>query len=81
MQLRNQAELMDHSHEALIVREPGGVIRFWNKGAESFYGWKSAEALGQRIHILLRTQGVPEEIDALLEQTGHWEGELAQFAR
>ena len=46
-QLRNQAELMDHAHEALIVREPGGAIRSWNRGAEALYGWPAAEALGR----------------------------------
>ena len=47
-QLRNQAEVMDHAHEALIVREPGGAIRSWNRGAEVLYGWPAAEVLGQR---------------------------------
>ena len=56
-QLRNQAELMDHAHEPLIVREPGGVIRSWNRGAEALYGWSAAEALGQAQQTLLRTEG------------------------
>jgi PAS domain S-box-containing protein len=81
-QLRNQAALMDHAREALIVHELGGAIRFWNRGAEALYGWPAAEALGQRTHVLLRTEGVmPERIETQLEQTGHWEGELVHLTR
>ena len=76
-QLRNQAEVMDHAHDALIVRELDGVIRSWNRGAEKLYGWTAAEAVGQRIHALLRSEGAPlVERDAQLERTGRWEGEL-----
>jgi len=81
-QLRHQSELMDHADEALIVREVGGVIRFWNKGAAALYGWSAAEALGQRTHVLLRTEGVRlEEKDEQLLRTGHWEGELTHTTR
>ena len=81
-QLRHQSELMDHANEALIVRELGGVIRFWNRGAAALYGWPAAEALGMRTFELLRTEGVPvPEKDAQLKRTGHWEGELTHVAR
>ena len=81
-QLRNQAELMDYAREPLIVRELGGVIRFWNHGAEALYGWPAAEALGQRTYVLLRAGGVPvAEMEAQLEQTGRWEGELLHATR
>ena len=81
-QLRHQSELMDHANEALIVRELGGVIRFWNQGAAALYGWPAAEVLGQRTYVLLRTEGVPvAEKDAQLARTGHWEGELTHTAR
>ena len=82
MQLRNQAELMDHAQEVLIVRELGGAIRFWNRGAEALYGWPAAEAIGQRADVLLRAdRRLIEEKEAQLERTGHWEGELYHTAR
>jgi PAS domain S-box-containing protein len=81
-QLRNLAEVMDHAHEPLIVRELGGVIRVWNRGAAVLYGWPAPEALGQRSHALLRTEGVSvTEQDAQLAQTGRWEGELIYTTR
>ncbi len=80
--LRQQSELMDHADEALIVRELGGVIRFWNQGAAALYDWPASEALGQSTHVLLRTEGVAvEEKDAQLTRTGHWEGELTHTTR
>ena len=82
IQLRQLVELMDHAHEPLIVREPGGVIRAWNRGAERLYGWSAAEALGQRKQSLLHTTGHRiEELDGMLENAGHWEGELVQTTR
>jgi PAS domain S-box-containing protein len=81
-QLRSQADLMNHAHEPLFVREQGGVIRSWNRGAESLYGFSAAEAVGQRQPLLLSTQGPEvEEIDRCLRETGRWEGELAHTTR
>jgi PAS domain S-box-containing protein len=81
-QLRNQVALMNQAQEPLIVRELGGIIRFWNRGAEALYGWPAADAVGQRTHILLGTTGVaPEQIEAQLEIAGRWEGELNHTAR
>lgn len=80
-QLRNQSELMDQSMDALIVREVDGTIRCWNRGAERLYGWLAAEAAGQRIHVLLRTEGRSPHHEARLQQTGHWEGELTHTTR
>jgi PAS domain S-box-containing protein len=80
--LRNQAELMDQAGEALIVREMDGTIRSWNRGAEKLYGWSAAEVVGQRTHVLLRTPpGKVQEFESVLEQAGHWEGELVHTTR
>jgi len=80
-QLRNQAELMDQAGEALIVRQLHGGILFWNHGAENLYGWSAAEAIGQRIHVLLHTEGLPAEHEDRLQQLRQWEGELQQTKR
>ncbi len=81
-QLRNQTELMDQAGEALIVSELGGVILSWNRGAEALYGWRAGDALGQGLHVFLRTEGVDvAEMDAQLERTGRWEGELIHTTR
>ncbi|HKB35743.1 MAG TPA: PAS domain S-box protein, partial [Gemmataceae bacterium] len=37
-QLRAQATLLDKATDAILVRDLGGRIRFWNAGAERLYG-------------------------------------------
>ena len=45
-----QAELIDLSPDAIIVRKLDGTITFWSKGAEKLYGWTKDEAIGQDIN-------------------------------
>jgi two-component system CheB/CheR fusion protein len=54
--IADQARLLDWSHDAIIVRDVQGLISFWNQGAEKLYGWTRAEAVGQMITSLLRTE-------------------------
>ena len=87
--LREQAGLLDLTHDTVFVRNMNDVITYWNRGAEERYGWKSEEAIGQVSHQLLQTifpepQVFPdplEEIMATLFHTGRWEGELVHAKR
>ena len=36
--LSDQASLLDPAHDAILVRDAGQVIPFWNRGAERTYG-------------------------------------------
>jgi PAS domain S-box-containing protein len=81
--LRRQAQLIEASHDAMIVRQPGGRILQWNAGAQEIYGWSAAEAVGQIIFALLQT-GFPvsqEEVEAALDRCGSWDGELRHTRR
>jgi len=76
--LRRQAQLIEASHDAIIVREPGGRILQWNAAAQETYGWSATETLGQVTHTLFQT-GFPvslEEVEAALDRGGRWDGEL-----
>ncbi|MDP9440738.1 MAG: PAS domain S-box protein, partial [Actinomycetota bacterium] len=81
--LRELGELMELTHDAIIVRDVEGRISFWNGGAERRYGWPSEEVVGRVSHELLETEfPLPlEEIKAILAQDGRWEGELVQSTR
>jgi PAS domain S-box-containing protein len=81
--LRRHADLLELAHDAIIVREIDGTIRFWNQGAERLYEWPREEALGRVTHDLLQTHH-PEGPDFILNEvarSGHWEGELLHSRR
>ncbi len=76
--LGEQAALLELAHDAIIVRDLQGCIRFWNHGAETTYGWTRAQALGRAMHQLLQTN-LPESlvnIEDTLHRTGRWEGQV-----
>jgi PAS domain S-box-containing protein len=77
--LREQASLLDLTHDSIFVRDMNDVITYWNRGAELLYGWPSKEAIGKVSHELLRTvfPAPLEEIKAALLATDRWEGELS----
>ena len=76
--LREQANLLGLTHDAIFVRDMNSVITYWNRAAEEFYGWNGQEAIGSFSHRLLQTVlPVPvEDIQGELLRTGRWEGEL-----
>ncbi|MHB8896796.1 MAG: PAS domain-containing protein, partial [Candidatus Geothermincolia bacterium] len=81
--LQEQAQLIDLTHETIIVRDMTGKILFWNAGAEEMLGWKREEAIGKEQSSLLETEfPLPlDEVEEILLQDGRWEGELVQTAR
>ena len=81
--LREQAQLLDLAHDAILSLDWNGTITFWNQGAERMYGWSSAEALGKNAFDLLKS-ALPEslqDIESQLVSKGHWEGELVHSRR
>lgn len=80
-QLQQHAELLELSHDAIVVRGQDGEILFWNRGAEELYGWPRAQALGRNIHKLLSTEIPEAEFIAALESRGYWVGQLRHRAR
>jgi PAS domain S-box-containing protein len=78
MVLREQAGLLNLTHDTVFVRDMNDVITYWNRGAEELYGWKRGEAVGKITHQLMQTifPKPLEEITADLLHTGRWEGEL-----
>jgi PAS domain S-box-containing protein len=75
-QLRQQAELLELSHDAIIVRTIEGDILYWNSGAEDIYGWGREEVIGKNMHETLVTRTSPEEFEQALGERGYWAGRL-----
>ena len=53
--LREQASLLDLTHDVVVTRTLDDVITCWNRGAEDLYGWGRAEAVGKVARELLGT--------------------------
>jgi two-component system sensor kinase FixL len=81
--LREQASLLDLTHDALFVRGEDDAITYWNRGAEELYGWKPDEALGKVTRQLLGTVFPTPfaEIESTVLRVGRWEGELVHTTR
>jgi PAS domain S-box-containing protein len=82
-QLRRQADLLDQTHDAIFTWKIGGGIAYWNRGAETLYGYARDEAIGRVSHDLLRTRAeVPTQaIEAQTARQGSWYGELIHTCR
>ena len=81
--LREQAALLDLTHDTIVVRDMRDVIRYWNRGAAALYGWTADETVGRTTHAVLATV-FPQPLAAItaeLRATGRWEGELIHTRR
>ena len=82
-EIKRQAELLNLTQEAIIVRDMDNKILFWNDGAVKIYGWSAEEANDKITHSLLETEfPVPlKEVDWELINKGQWGGELVHTKR
>lgn len=81
--LREQADLLDLAHDAIIVRSPQDTIIYWNRGAADIFGWEAREVSGKNSHEVLSTR-FPEPLARIREkmaETGQWEGDLRCLTR
>lgn len=81
--LEKQADLLNLTHDAIIVHDMNDKITFWNKGAEERYGWREKEVLGKVTHDLLKTE-FPDSLKETCDRfrcKGYWEGELTHTKR
>ena len=81
--IREQAALLDEAQDAILVRDLDDRILFWNKGAETIYGWTAEEAVGQNAREILFREDLSqfEKARGLLLDRGEWAGELRQATR
>jgi PAS domain S-box-containing protein len=47
--ISQQASLLDKAQDAIIVCDLNSQVLYWNKGAETMYGWSSTEAFGRHL--------------------------------
>jgi PAS domain S-box-containing protein len=56
--------IVNTSQDAIIFADREGMIRLWNVGAETIFGYPAAEALGHSLDLI-----IPDRLRAR-----HWEG-------
>jgi PAS domain S-box-containing protein len=81
--VRKQAQLLDLTHDTVILRDRENVIRYWNRAARDAYGFSADEAMGRTVDELLKTR-YPAPLESVWEEvtrTGRWEGELIHTRR
>ena len=81
--LIEQATLLDHAHEAIVVRDLDGHIRYWSQGAERLYGWTAEEMIGQTADGILYGEDKSSLTNAMSAtiQKEKWDGELLQLTK
>lgn len=81
-QLERRSQLIELSQDAIVIRDAGNRVLFWNRGAEEMYGWPAEEARGKMLDQLLHIDApVWEGLNEQLDRKGTWEGELRQTRR
>lgn len=81
-QIRAQADLLNQTHDAILVTDPDHRFTFLNQSAERILGWTAAEALGQTAETVFghNVEARLGQIRSAVASTGNWQGELA-FSR
>ena len=72
------AAIVDSSQDAIISKSLDGTIRSWNREAERVFGYTAAEAVGQRITLIIPSDREDEERDIMMrlrrgERVEHFE--------
>jgi PAS domain S-box-containing protein/putative nucleotidyltransferase with HDIG domain len=80
-QLRYQAHLLSNVNDAIIASDENYRIKYWNRAAESLYGWRADEVIGKVGPDTIETKfpGIDtEEMRRHIRETGLWRGEVTQ---
>jgi PAS domain S-box-containing protein len=57
-------KIVEDTQLAVVFADRDGIIRLWNSGAETIFGYRAEEAVGQTLDLI-----VPER-----QRARHWEG-------
>ncbi len=45
--------IVDGAQDAIIFADADGIVRLWNSGAETIFGYSASEAIGQDLDIII----------------------------
>ncbi len=76
---RFRSHLLDTVEQAVIATDLSGTITYWNRFAETLYGWPAAEIVGRNIIEVMLPEAMREqavEIMSRLQEGQSWSGEM-----
>jgi PAS domain S-box-containing protein len=74
--------LLDQAHDAIMVCDLEGRIRYFNQGAERILGWLAQEVQGRGVsELFFQHRPTFAEAQDTLLRTGEWHGELLLFTK
>jgi PAS domain S-box-containing protein len=75
------AEIIEKTNDAILSIDRLGLIRSWNKGAESLYGYTRSETLGRSVHDIVRGPIIPfeESFEDFFNGPKVWRGEVTHL--
>ncbi|MCS7080584.1 MAG: response regulator [Chloracidobacterium sp.] len=81
--LKELADLLDQTHDAVVQIDDTGRVVFWSAGAARMFGWTPEEAHEQPAHRLLfpGVGELPREALTAVAEGGAWTGELTTRRR
>lgn len=81
--IREQANLLEKAHDAIVVRDLNQNITYWNNGAVELYGWTTEEAIGRpaRLPWYKDVPSVYQEAEEMVLSKGEWTGEIDQITK
>jgi len=69
------AAIVQSSNDAIIGKDPAGIIQSWNPAAEKIYGYTAAETLGKHISLII-PHGYQEEVVTILQKVVRGNGSI-----
>jgi two-component system cell cycle sensor histidine kinase/response regulator CckA len=81
--LAERSALLELAPDAIFARDAQRRITFWNRAAETTYGYTRDEVMGRNPADVLATDYPVslQEIERIVAETGSWEGDLVQTSR
>ena len=73
------ARLLDAVGQAVIATDPLGKVIYWNRAAESLYGWSVEEVMGRSIVEITPSEELVERADEIMTELtrgSSWTGEF-----
>jgi len=76
--------ILELVHDAVVVIDLQFRICVWNRAAESIYGWRAEDVMGQLATNVFRAVQYPhrthtEDMRCALQHCGHWHGQIMQW--